>query len=183
MSGGGGGVGGATGTLGGLIALFFVLVAYLSLYLVQEGLGDDLGVETYTNGSGFTTSRSTPKPYFVMWTLHSGYVVWLVALLPGLQTFLFINGMPLLQVRPCAWCERRASEGERESVAAHLCASALTVPSFLHAPRSLSFSRSLSHFLRLSRADPSTQSLSCRSIQLCAPRKRLHVVALACLHR
>ena len=56
MSGGGGGVGGATGTLGGLVALFFVLVAYLSLYLVQEGLGDDLGVETSS------ATRIVPPP-------------------------------------------------------------------------------------------------------------------------
>ena len=92
------GIGGVGGTVGGLVALCFVLAAYLSLYLVQEGLGDDLGSETYANASGFTATRSTPKPFFVMWTLHCGYTVFLFIVMPVYQAYLLCAGMPLLQI-------------------------------------------------------------------------------------
>ena len=91
-------MGGVGGTVGGLVALCFVLVAYLSLYLVQEGLGDDLGFETYANATGFSSTRSTPKPFFVMWTLHCGYTVFLFVLMPLYQTYLLCARMPLLEI-------------------------------------------------------------------------------------
>ena len=83
-------------TLGGLIALGLVLGAWQSMAMLVQDLSDDLGrvVETLPNGTTVVTN-SGPKPFFLVWTLHCGYVVFLLTALPIYELCLLARGAPL----------------------------------------------------------------------------------------